>query len=454
MLRMTCFLLVLITGWPGSVLAQEPPAGLSPAQRGEWFVLNKPFVNVDFDQETFDALWQVWPESLQEKARNATAKQRRKMAYSRYGLTDRPDDSSGKPMQYVVTKNGNWVMNCHSCHSGNVAGKLILGAPNTHYAMQTLLEETRTIKPKLGKRLTSKEISSVLFPLGGNVGTTNAVMFGVALATFRDKDMNVVSNYTIPRFVHHDMDAPAWWHFKKKNRLYIDGFAEKHHRILMSFALVRSNDAKKYRGFEDDFKDIYAYLESFRPPAYPFEIDKQLALQGESIFNDHCSRCHGKYGEQESYPNQIVPIEEIGTDPVRLKALPVSYRQELGKSWTGEYGQLNTVSNPKGYLAPPLDGAWASAPYFHNGSVPTLWHVLHPEERPVIWQRTEDGYDQKRIGLEIKTFEKMPREVKAPAEKRTYFNTKRFGKKRTGHNYPNDLNESEKRAVLEYLKSL
>lgn len=265
MLRVLCVTLILLACWAGSVNAQSPPAGFTPAERGEWLVLNKPFINADFDQETFEALWQAWPESLREKARNATAEQRRNMAYSRYGLTDRLDDSPGKPMQYVVTKNGGWVMNCHSCHSGKVAGKLIPGAPNTHYAMQTLLEETRATKPKLGKRLTSKEISSVLFPLGGNVGTTNAVMFGVALATFRDEDMNVVSNYTIPNFVHHDMDAPAWWHFKKKDRLYIDGFAEKHHRILMSFALVRSNDAKKYRGFEEDFKDIYAYLESLSP---------------------------------------------------------------------------------------------------------------------------------------------------------------------------------------------
>lgn len=30
---------------------------------------------------------------------------------------------------------------------------------------------------------------------------------------------------------------------------------------------------------------------------------------------------------------------------------------------------------------------WASAPYFHNGSVPNLWEVLKPSDRRPIWRR-------------------------------------------------------------------
>jgi endo-cleaving rubber dioxygenase len=40
-----------------------------------------------------------------------------------------------------------------------------------------------------------------------------------------------------------------------------------------------------------------------------------------------------------------------------------------------------------GYLAPPLYGIWATAPYFHNGSVPNLWEVLEPADRVRIWKR-------------------------------------------------------------------
>ena len=48
------------------------------------------------------------------------------------------------------------------------------------------------------------------------------------------------------------MDAPPWWHFKKKNRLYIDGFAQKGHRALMPFALIRENGPEKFRKWELD----------------------------------------------------------------------------------------------------------------------------------------------------------------------------------------------------------
>ena len=101
-----------------------------------------------------------------------------------------------------------------------------------------------------------------------------------------------------------------------------------------------------------------------------------------------------------------------------------------------------------------LDGIWASAPYFHNGSVPTLWHVLHPDQRPRVWKRTEDGYDQQRVGLEVEELDAVPRAVRQPAHRRRYFDTTLPGKNPGGHMFPEQLTEDEKQAVLEYLKSL
>jgi hypothetical protein len=112
------------------------------------------------------------------------------------------------------------------------------------------------------------------------------------------------------------------------------------------------------------------------------------------------------------------------------------------------------VLEPGGYVAPPLDGIWASGPYFHNGSVPTLWHVLHPEERPRVWKRTEDGYDHHRVGLEIEEFDAVPDAMRHPAHRRRYFDTSLTGKNAAGHEFPSVLTEEEKRAVLEYLKTL
>ncbi len=139
----------------------------------------------------------------------------------------------------------------------------------------------------------------------------------------------------------------------------------------------------------------------------------------------------------------------------RLEALNPRQRKAYGDSWFGDYGRQPLVTDPGGYVPPPLDGIWASAPYFHNGSVPTLWHVLHPDQRPKVWTRTEDGYDQKRVGLEVTTFDTLPDAAMAsPKDRRRYFDTTRHGKSAAGHKFPDVLKEEEKQAVLEYLKTI
>jgi hypothetical protein len=126
----------------------------------------------------------------------------------------------------------------------------------------------------------------------------------------------------------------------------------------------------------------------------------------------------------------------------------------MHKSWFGDYGKHEYNLEPTGYVAPPLNGIWASAPYFHNGSVPTLWHLLHPEQRPVVWRRTLYGYDHPKLGLEVEVFEELPAGVQRADERREYFDTRKKGKSAEGHLFVNELTEDEKRAVLEYLKTL
>jgi mono/diheme cytochrome c family protein len=252
------------------------------------------------------------------------------------------------------------------------------------------------------------------------------------------------------------MDPPPWWHFKKKSHIYIDGFAEKSPRGLMQFMLVKENGSEKFREWERDFEDVFAYLSSVAAPKYPFAIDAALAERGEKAFHRVCSACHGTYGEKESYPEKMIPIEEIGTDRVRFDALSAAHRRGYGESWFGEYGKQKTLAQPAGYVAPPLDGIWASAPYFHNGSVPTLWHVLHVDERPAVWRRKSiEGYDERRVGLEVETFEEFPAAAARDKRlRREYFSTRVSGKSAAGHEFVEELTEKEKVAVLEYLKTL
>jgi hypothetical protein len=225
----------------------------------------------------------------------------------------------------------------------------------------------------------------------------------------------------------------------------------------MQFMLIPENGPDFFRDHEDDFRDVHAYLSSLRPPKYPGVIDQALAEQGRGMFAQNCAECHGTYGDDWTYPNRRIPIAEIGTDPVRLKALSVEGRRKYADSWFahgGESSEQTTEIDPDGYVAPPLDGIWASAPYFHNGSVPTLWHVLHPEQRPTIWLRTTDERDDQRVGLRFETVEKVPLIGTDVAVRRSHFDTRRYGKSNAGHDYPQSLSEEERRAVLEYLKTL
>jgi len=426
------------------------------AQRGYRILRSKPFLPPDFDQEVFDHLWEVWPKPLRERAKKTSPAERRQWTLSRYGLMEASDHNGrqGPGLGWVHDGQGGWVMNCLACHAGKVAGRVIPGLPNTHLALQTLVEDVRLVKFLQLKRPAHLELVSLKLPLGTTNGTTNSVVFGIVLGALRDADMNVDFTRPSPKLVHHDMDAPPFWNVKKKTSLYIDGHALKTHRPLVQFMLLPSNNGKTVRSWENDFRDILAWIESIRPPVYPWKIDRNLAVEGKTVFRRHCSRCHGTYGSDGVYHQKIVPIDVVGTDPVRLRAVTPRHRRWMRDGWLSRYGKDPVLLDPGGYVAPPLDGIWASAPYFHNGSVPTLWHVLHPDRRPPVWKRTEDGYNCEKVGLEITEYADPPAEVIDRAEQRTYFDTHRRGKSSAGHLFPNALNETEKQAVLEYLKTL
>jgi mono/diheme cytochrome c family protein len=441
-----------------AVLGRADAAGLEPQiARGLDHLLINAYLPADFDQEVFDELWTTWEEPLRTRAEQAPVAERRRMAMERYGLLPHPDDPS-RSLQYVVAADGRWTMSCLACHQGQVGGQAIPGLPNSNYALETLTEEVRLVKMRQRKAFGHMDVGSLLLPLGTTNGTTNAVIFGVALMRYRDADLNIVQRP--PRFdlVHHDMDAPAWWHYARRKTLYADGFAPKGHRMLMQFLLVKENGPEKLHGWEEEFRDIEAWIESLEPPKWPGPIDADLAARGERVFQRHCAECHGTYGPTGSYPDRVIPIDEVGTDRVRLDSLTARQRSDLNDSWFGHRGAdaegIRDRASPTGYVAPPLDGVWASAPYFHNGSVPTLWHVLHPDARPVVWKRSATGYNRDRVGLEVEEFADMPAAKLLPAERRRHFDTRKPGKSAAGHDFPDALSEDEKTAVLEYLKTL
>jgi len=96
-------------------------------------------------------------------------------------------------------------------------------------------------------------------------------------------------------------------------------------RSKMQFMMTPVTPASDFDKHEAAFKDIQAYLMNLEAPKYPLPIDKELAAKGEKVFRANCSECHGTYGEKWTYPNRIVPLEKIGTDPSRFEGIPQKF---------------------------------------------------------------------------------------------------------------------------------
>ncbi len=197
---------------------------------------------------------------------------------------------------------------------------------------------------------------------------------------------------------------------------------------------------------------IEAWLLDFKPPAYPYAIDGELAARGAPVYARYCADCHGASGQDFSgnRVGTVVPIGEIGTDPWRLN----SYTRELAANQSTLYAgypwRFTHFRKTYGYANFPLDGLWLRAPYLHNGSVPTLRDLLEPSaRRPRTFYRGYDVYDRTRMGFVSNT--------RAEGEREFFpFDTSQPGNSNTGHEgptYGTTLSPADKDALVEYLKT-
>jgi len=106
------------------------------------------------------------------------------------------------------------------------------------------------------------------------------------------------------------------------------------------------------------------------------------------------------------------------------------------------------------YKARPLDGIWATAPYLHNGSVPSLWALLSAvDERPETFCLGSRLFDPQKVGYSTEC-------VSGAFE----LDTTKDGNRNTGHEFKDGplvkgvlgpaLDDEERLALIEYLKSL
>lgn len=423
------------------------------------------------DATIFANLWRSWDSVSKEAAEQASDEARREMTLKRYGLLEAPYDNGGAPLGFVVQKDGSYALTCLVCHAGAVAGDTILGLPNSALEFSGIFEDianTVTLmhgdkpgNPPFPQGLlfmsNGRAAQSVHFPEGSisvSRGTMNSFTFSVFFLAHRDRELKKLETPLDLKPLNHYLDPPPWWHVAKKKAFYYDGFTPKSVRALMQFSLDPSTPPELFKSWENDFKEIDAWLHTVQSPKYKWAIDSGLASQGEEVYEKTCARCHGAPGRGGRYANKIVPIATVGTDPTRLAGLSPEFKQHYSDSWMGYYGETDVTLRARGYVAPPLDGIWATAPYFHNGSVPTLYHVLFPDERPTVWKVTDyASYDQKHVGLPVEEFPQMP-DARTLAEKRTYYDANRDSMSNKGHRFADKLSKEQRLSLLEYLKSL
>ena len=227
-------------------------------------------------------------------------------------------------------------------------------------------------------------------------------------------------------------------------------------RTNMQFTMGEKS-LDELKALEPAFADIQAYLKSLRPPKYPFPIDIARSERGRAVFARSCVKCHGTYGPEGEYPNVHVDLKEIGTDPARALGMSRKLVEHYNSTWFGANhpGDLEM----KGYQAPPLDGIWATAPYLHNGSVPTLHALLKSSERTKVFRRPASTdlthYDKAHVGWLVEPLSAAPDVLRMPAPEAKYiFDASRFGLGNGGHTFGDKLSEDDRMAVIEYLKTL
>lgn len=239
-------------------------------------------------------------------------------------------------------------------------------------------------------------------------------------------------------------DLPSLWNQKAREGLWLhwdgDNNSVRERNISASIAVGVTPDTLDL----ESLTRIEAWIRELPPPAYPYAVDASLAAQGSGIYNRSCAYCHA-FGSAQV--GQVVPKEEIGTDPHRVDSFTPVLAEKMNTLGTGHPWKLTHYRKTEGYSNVPLDGLWARAPYLHNGSVPTLWDLLlGVAERPRVFYRGYTVYDREKVG-----FVSSGPEAEAAGFK---FDISIPGNGNQGHLYGTELSPEEKKALLEFLKTL
>jgi len=238
---------------------------------------------------------------------------------------------------------------------------------------------------------------------------------------------------------------PLWNHAARRGlRLHWNGGSDdlEQEDLMSVYSLNRG-----VAGFAAaSFERVRDYIATRPAPAYPFSVDSTLAAAGAEVFAAACGACHAEGGERFG---QVTAQAEVGTDPEFLSMWSEAFVERLRSIDEGPF-RFPDLRVTDGYVNVPLDGLWLRAPYLHNGSVPTLAHLLSPAaERPTRFARGRLEYDSVRVG-----FAWQPEGDPAPeGVSWTLYDVSLPGNGNQGHEYGVTLPGDQKRALMEFLKT-
>ncbi len=359
--------------------------------------------------------------------------------------------------------------NCLSCHASKLSGQVVIGLgtttqdftqdPSSQIELAGMLISDPTEKAEWRKFADRVE---AVGPYATTLTTGVTAADNIAAVLFAHRDPATLAWSATPLLSLPPpsaqpgvpVDVPPWWRMAKKNAMFYDGAGRGDQaRIMMTASTLCTDDVAGAQAIDAYFGDVRAYIVSLQPPAYPLPIDASKAARGKTVFEATCADCHGTYGDGGSYPNLMIPVDEVGTDGTLgngAAQFADRFVQWFAQSF---YGQTARLEPSPAYYAPPLDGIWATAPFLHNGSVPSLATLLDSSTRPAFWQRrVTDGQGNDFDGVEVGW--QYDAVAQPPSHSTRVYDTTQPGYGNGGHTYGDALSTDDRAAVIEYLKTL
>ena len=292
----------------------------------------------------------------------------------------------------------------------------------------------------------------------GRIDPFNPIKFGILRReVYGKRRISEIDDHTVG-----NSDMQPIWNLKprveRKMSFHWDGLNTDIREVVLSSAL---GDGATPRSLPiDALARLEQWLINLPPPKFEelFLIDHALAQTGEPIFRQRCAHCHAMEGESTG---QIIPLTDeawsVGVDPSAPRPRftdphrAAMWTRDAAKAYNayadGYAWDFKHFRSTDSYVNIPLDGLWSRAPYLHNGSVPYLAELFEPQEkRTKVFYRGLDIYDPQRMGF-ISEGEEAQRFG-------TIYDTSKEGNSNQGHYWGIELKPEEKRALIEYLKTL